>query len=151
MSTRVGPCVAVLLGMFGALAGSLTACTNDSPSLRVVTVVPPASMPIRFSTDVQPIFDRSCAGLSCHTGNSPAQALNLEPGNSYQSLVNVQSTEVTSLRRVNPGRSDLSYLVDKIEGSSVILGSRMPANSPPLPPAEIQVIRDWIDQGADNH
>ena len=128
------------------------ACTNGSPSLRLVTVVPPADTPIRFSADVQPIFNRSCTRVGCHGGGSPAQGLDLESGSSYQSLVNVSSSEVPSRRRVEPGRSDMSYLVDKLQGSGLIVGSSMPADgSFPLPPAEIQLIRDWIDQGADNN
>jgi len=148
LSVPVSPRAAVLVGMFGAFASSLIACTNSSPSLHIVTVVPPTNTPVHLS-NVQPIFDRSCSP-GCHSGSSPAQGLNLESGKSWQSLVNVFSTEVGSLKRVWPGRSDRSYLVDKVEGSSIILGVRMPSGQLPLPPAEIQLIEDWINDGADN-
>jgi hypothetical protein len=144
------PRIALLVGMLGLLVGALPSCTNSSPSLRVVAIVPPPDMPIRFSSDVQPIFSRNCVSSGCHGGDFVSQGLNLEPGNSYSNLVNVPSTEMLQLKRVEPGRSDLSYLVGKLEGSG-ILGSQMPAGQAPLAPAEIQLIRDWIDQGAANN
>ena len=131
----------------GVIAVCLTGCTNESPSLRVISVAPPANMTISLSADVQPIFTRSCAKGGCHAGTATAQGLNLETGKSYVNLVRVTSTEDSTLKRVDPGMSDLSYLIMKIEGNG--LGDRMPADGPPyLPNAEIQLIRDWIDQGA---
>ena len=62
-------------------------------------------------------------------------------------LVNVASVEVPGLRRVRPGDPDLSYLVQKIEGRAAV-GGRMPLNSPPLPQATIDVIKQWIREGA---
>ncbi len=133
-----------------SLAGCAVACTNPDASLKIVTVAPPPGTTIRFSADVQPIFTRSCAFLGCHAGTSPAQGLNLESGNAYGNLVNVQSAEIADVVRVNPGMSAASYLVRKLEGTSIV-GERMPFGGPYLPDAEIQVIRDWIDQGADNN
>src|SRR5207245_10789734 len=97
--------------------------------------------------DVQPIFNQNCASIGCHAGDFAAQGLNLESGKAYQNLVNVPSTEVTSVIRALPGNSPSSYLVNKLEGTA-ILGAQMPYGQPPLPAAEIQLIRDWIDQGA---
>jgi hypothetical protein len=137
------------LGFIAALALGLSACTNESPSLRLVSVVPPADTPISFSTDVQPIFDRSCTkGTGCH-GLSPAQNLNLQKGTSYANLVGVPSTEVSALR-VDPGMSASSYLIQKLKGTAP--GDRMPADGPPfLPDGEVLVIETWIDQGAPNN
>ena len=77
--------------MLVVLAGSLPACTNNSPSLRFVTIVPPVNTPIRFSSDVQPIFTRSCVNVGCHGGGFVSQGLDLESGHSYISLVNVRA------------------------------------------------------------
>ena len=140
---------ALLVILPGALA-AFPACTNESPSLRVITLIPPANTPISFAADVQPIFSRSCAKSGCHAGAVLQQGLSLESGKSYALLVRVASTEDPALKRVEPGRSDLSYLVKKLEGSG--LGARMPADGPPfLPDAEVQLIKDWIDQGAPNN
>ena len=130
----------------GVIAACLTGCTNESPSLRVISVVPPANTTISFSADVQPIFTRSCARAGCHGSGTFSQGLNLESGSSYGLLVGVASTEDPTLKRVEPGMSDLSYLIRKIEGTGI--GDRMPQGGPFLPDAEVQVIKDWIDQGA---
>ena len=143
-----GPWGRVLtLALPGALAAALSACTNESPSLRIVSIVPPVNSPIGFSADVQPIFNRSCARSGCHAGTIVQQGLNLEAGKSYNLLVGIPSNEDPTLKRVEPGKSDVSYLIHKLEGTG--LGDRMPADGPPyLPDGEIQLIKDWIDQGA---
>ena len=133
----------------GALVAVLCACTNENPSLRIVSVVPPANTSISFSADVQPTFNRSCAKSGCHAGAVLEQGLSLESGKSYALLFGIPSTEDPTLKRVEPGRSDLSYLIDKLEGTG--LGDRMPLGGPYLPDAEVQLIKDWIDQGAPNN
>lgn len=131
----------------GAVLAGLTACTNESPSLRIVPVIPSGNMPISFSADVQPIFTRSCAKSGCHIPATAPFGFVLEQGQAYANLVGVTSAEDPLLKRVDPGRSDLSYIIRKLEGNA--LGDRMPADGPPyLPDAEIQLIKDWIDQGA---
>jgi hypothetical protein len=141
---------AFVLALLLGLAAALSACTNENPSLRIISVLPPANTPISFSADVQPIFSRSCAKSGCHAGAGVQQGLSLESGKSYTLLVGVASMEDPSLKRVDPGRSDLSYLIDKLEGTG--LGDRMPLGGPPfLPDAEVQLIKDWIDQGAPNN
>lgn len=131
----------------GAFLAGLTACTNESPSLRIVPVIPPGNLPISFSADVQPIFTRSCAKSGCHIPATAPFGFVLEQGQAYANLVGVPSAEDPLLKRVEPGRSDLSYIIRKLEGNA--LGDRMPADGPPyLPDAEIQLIKDWIDQGA---
>lgn len=64
-------------------------------------------------------------------------------------LVNAPSVEVPSLMRVQPGNPDASYLIQKLEGTAAV-GGRMPLNAPPLPQATIDVIRQWITDGAPN-
>ena len=137
--------------LLGASALALAACTNESPSLRLVTVLPAGDTPIRFSADVQPIFNRSCAiNSGCHTGPGAPFGFVLDEGKAYANLVGVPSAEVTTLHRVEPGRSDLSYIINKLTGIGN-LGDRMPATGNYLSDAEIQLVRDWIDQGAEDN
>lgn len=92
------------------------------------------------------IFTPICT--ACHTGANAPQGLRLDAGNSYALLVNVASAEVPSLKRVNPGNPDASYLVQKIMGTAAV-GVRMPANGPPyLSQAQIDLVRGWISAGA---
>ena len=95
------------------------------------------------------IFDQSCAVPGCHTGSSPPMDLDLSSGEAESNLVGVDSREVPSLKRVDPGNPDDSYLVRKIEGAPGIVGGRMPLNRAPLSSEEIAVVRDWITGGAE--
>jgi len=63
--------------------------------------------------------------------------------------VGVASVEMPSLRRVAPSDPANSYLYRKITGAG-ITGDRMPQNLPPLPDAQIKLVRDWIRRGAPN-
>jgi hypothetical protein len=62
-------------------------------------------------------------------------------------LVNAPSVEVPSLLRVNPGHPESSYIIEKIEGHAAV-GGQMPLGQPPLPQSTIDVIRQWITDGA---
>lgn len=47
---------------------------------------------------------------------------------------------------------DGSFLIQKLEGAMGIIGARMPADGPPyLQQATIDVIRQWIQNGAPNN
>jgi hypothetical protein len=47
------------------------------------------------------------------------------------------------------GNASGSYLIQKLEGASDIVGLRMPRNGPPfLTAAQIDLIRQWINNGA---
>jgi mono/diheme cytochrome c family protein len=97
--------------------------------------------------NVQAVFNAQCA--VCHAGSSPPEGLNLSQAYAYESLVNVNSSEQPSVKRVHPGQPDNSYLVRKIEGVVSIDGDRMPADGPPyLSSAQIDTVRLWIANGA---
>jgi hypothetical protein len=69
--------------------------------------------------------------------------------NSFLDLVGVNSSELPSVLRVDPGNPDNSYLVQKIEGAPNIVGAQMPLNQPPLSTEQIDAIRQWILNGAE--
>jgi hypothetical protein len=83
----------------------------------------------------------------CHAGANAPQGLRLDAANSYDLLVGVRSNEVSSLQRVKPGDPDHSYVVQKLEGHAAV-GARMPLGGPYLDQATIDVIRQWITDGA---
>ncbi|HJQ83562.1 MAG TPA: hypothetical protein VKA21_05765 [Candidatus Binatia bacterium] len=116
---------------------------------------PPAGgATVSLASNIQPIFDRSCALPACHVPPVPGGALDLTRGRARPQLVNVKSTQV-ALRRVKPGDPDDSYLVRKIEGGPNIAGLPMPQNCPTqqpcLTPDEMQAIRQWITECAPNN
>jgi hypothetical protein len=66
---------------------------------------------------------------------------------SFSSLINISSFQEPTIVRVAVGDADNSYLIDKLEGTS-IQGARMPRGGPFLDQATIDVVRLWIDSGA---
>ena len=91
------------------------------------------------------VFSAVCT--NCHVGAAAPQGLRLEEGMSHAMLVNVPSTEVPSILRVNPGNPDDSYLIQKIEGTASV-GEQMPLGGPELSAEQIAAIRQWITDGA---
>jgi hypothetical protein len=94
------------------------------------------------------------ACVLCHTdqGTIPAAGMVLLEGRAYNSLVGRPSTGKPGATRVIPGDPDNSYIVQKLEGHSGIVGQRMPrGNGPFLTEGQMLVIRRWIENGAPNN
>ena len=91
------------------------------------------------------IFTPICE--QCHSGAGAPVGLRLDATNSYALLVGVPSGEVPSLLRVKPFDPNNSYLIHKLEGRASV-GQRMPLGLPPLLQADIDVVRQWITEGA---
>ena len=103
-------------------------------------------------TDIQTnIFDTNCALSGCHAGARPQLDLNLSTGQSFSNIVNVPSIEEEDLLRIDPGDPEASYLFKKIRGDSDIVGAQMPLGRAALSDAQINLIRDWILDGAQNN
>jgi hypothetical protein len=95
------------------------------------------------------VFSVNCAVSGCHSGVGAQQGLRLDLGFSYGSLVNVRSPQNPTLVRVVPFDPDASFLIQKLEGASGLLGDRMPQGGPPyLSQSTIDMIRQWIQDGA---
>jgi len=92
------------------------------------------------------VFTPICS--PCHSGAGAPFGLMLDAAHSYSLLVGVPSSEVPSLNRVKPGDPDSSYIIRKISGAPGIVGGRMPLDETPLPQSTIDVIRQWIANGA---
>jgi hypothetical protein len=99
-----------------------------------------------FESIQENVFTPICS--PCHSGASAPEGLMLDAAHSYNLLVGVKSTEVSTLDRVQPNQPDQSYIVLKIEGASGIVGSQMPLHETPLPQTTIDAIRQWITNGA---
>ena len=92
------------------------------------------------------VFEPICS--HCHSGANAPAGLRLDGANSYALLVGTSSLERPNLLRVAPGDPNASYLINKLEGGPNIVGERMPAGLPAVPQADINVIRQWITDGA---
>jgi hypothetical protein len=108
-----------------------------------------AAPTVTLAADVQPILTQKCALAGCHAGSRPQQGMSLAAGATLQNVVNVDSVEVSSLKRVKPGDPDNSFLFEKVSKDNPRGGGdRMPATGGPLTQAQIDKIRQWIEQGA---
>jgi hypothetical protein len=76
--------------------------------------------------------------------------LNLTGAGAYAALVNARSRDKSGATRVIPGDPNGSYVVQKLEGASGIVGVRMPQVPPYLTPGQMSIIRRWIQLGAPN-
>ncbi len=123
------------------------ACAGDGTGLELADGVDQVTL----SSDVQPIFTSNCALSGCHTGTSPQRGLNLSVGLTFANVVNVPAMELSTMNRVTPGQPDNSYLVHKVQGTHLAVGGsgfQMPKGLSPLTQMEIDLIRAWIEAGA---
>jgi hypothetical protein len=130
--------------LVAALAGCAGSGNGKSSQDGGGGCVPPDEPSISYASNIQPIYDTSCALAGCHLGAAPAFGLNLAAGVSYDATVEVKSLERPKLFLVEPGNPDDSYLVQKIEGAQGIAGDMMPSNMPPLSLDEMTAIRHWV-------
>jgi hypothetical protein len=98
------------------------------------------------------ILTPSCAVTGCHTGVMPKAGLLLTAGNSYKDLVNKLGTTCSpSKTLVVPSNVDASYLMNKLTGVGMCAGTIMPKAGGALPPAQVDMVRSWICNGAMNN
>ena len=101
-----------------------------------------------FDEHVQAIFDNNCT--ACHSGDFPANGLQLSAGAAYDSLVGQASGYDDQLILVVPNSDATSFLWNKVTVLSPLHGARMPRGGPRLPQAQLNNIRAWIMGGAPN-
>jgi len=89
-----------------------------------------------YSADVKPILEKNC--MSCHDGVHHKGGLIME---SYSSMMKGGKHGVSIL----PHNSKGSLMVQLLEGEA---DPQMPADADPLPAAQIDIIKAWIDAGA---
>ena len=105
--------------------------TNKIIYLLLFTIIYPA---VDYTTEIQSIFDTRCG--NCHLGNSSG-GLNLS---NYGNLM-LSNT-------VTPGEHQTSILYDRITREESQSGDMPPTGS--LSQSQIDIIAQWIDEGACN-
>ncbi|GAB4369874.1 MAG: hypothetical protein Kow0062_04150 [Acidobacteriota bacterium] len=141
------------MAVAGALALACAGCKNDDAVVLRPPAAPDLTDPVSLALDIQPTFTASCALSGCHAGAFPVAGLTLEEGRLYEpglGAVGVASAQAPLLR-IEPGASDRSYLVDKLEGTQGQVGgvgARMPLGGPPVSAEFLEALRTWIDDGA---
>ena len=92
------------------------------------------------------IFTPRCAIPNCHGGAFPAMGMSLEADRIAVSIIAVASEQMPSLKRIDPGNPDGSYLLRKVRGTGD--GKQMPLDRPPLSADQIALIVAWVEAGA---
>jgi hypothetical protein len=137
-----------------AALGALAACAGNGEGLDAngqpigSTPPPDQTLTATFASIQANIFTPICT--KCHAGAGAPEGLQLDAQHSYALLVGVPSTESPAVLRVKPGDPDNSYLVQKLEGAPGIVGAQMPFGGPYLSQSTIDVVRQWITDGAQN-
>jgi ankyrin repeat protein len=88
---------------------------------------------VDFGQDVLPVLRQNC--VPCHGPSQQNSGLRLD-----------RKSSVINRRGVVPGNSENSFLYHRISGTA--FGMQMPPTGP-LRPEQINMIKTWIDQGAD--
>jgi hypothetical protein len=113
---------------------------------------PPATGTSQYERIQNQIFNVHCLGAGCHNTQSQAGGLVLVQASSFGELVNVvpenPAAQAAGLLRVAPFEPERSFILIKLTEPGLGQGDRMPLGAPPLSPADIGLIRDWIAAGA---
>ncbi|MDG2308859.1 MAG: hypothetical protein P8R42_30115 [Candidatus Binatia bacterium] len=107
-------------------------------------VLPPGTQST-FTGNVNPTFTASCAMGGCHDPITSSAGLDLSPGAAYDNIVDMMSTQMVMLNRVEPFDANASYLLSKLTGEGS--GSLMPIGGM-LSDQQIDWVRNWILEGA---
>jgi hypothetical protein len=102
---------------------------------------------VSYANDIEPLFAADCTGMGCHGAPVPQEQLDLRAGSGYDDLVEVTASQCDRLR-VAPGQPEASYLLDKLLGVDMCLGTRMPKAATPYSADRIELVTAWICQGA---
>ena len=118
-----------------AFSVSLVAAEFDSSKLPA-----PANQQIEFDRDIRPIFEGTC--FRCHGTERPKSHFSLVLRETALKGGNENSTDIV------PGDSAHSYLIYYVARLVPDMEMPPPDKGKPLTPAQIGLLRAWIDQGA---
>jgi mono/diheme cytochrome c family protein/cytochrome c553 len=120
------------------LVWSMGAAAIVAFAVDVSKLPPAAARPVDFTTDIRPIFEKSCQ--SCHGVEKQkgdfrldSKTAALKGGENYSPAI-------------KPGDSAASPLIHLVAG--LVPDSKMPTKGDPLTTEQIGLLRAWIDQGA---
>lgn len=117
-----------------------TVDTNDTTGNSDTTTNEPVDTSICFERDILPIFLSNCAMGGCHDAASHQEGYIL---NSYNNIMNTGDDD-----GITPFDANGSEIYESITEDDE--DKRMPQGMPPLPQAQIALIKRWINEGAQN-
>ncbi len=123
--------------LFSSILMALLSCRHD-PFIYEGQIIDENCDPnkVYFENDVLPLFQANCATSGCHDAGTAAEGVIL---NSFSNIVNTGE-----VRPGDPSGSEVFEVLNESDPDKV-----MPPTGK-LPPAQIEIIRQWILDGAQN-
>ena len=131
------------VALWAGLALAAAGCNGTDPAGPIS-----GSEAVTLATVQSSVFSPSCAVSGCHIGASAPFGLDLSQGNAMGNVRNVPSAEVPEYDRIEPGRAFESYLYMKVTADERIQGDPMPAGGGSLSAGQLDLLRRWIEEGA---
>ena len=121
--------------------GVISPPVEEPPIVEPPAEEPPIEEPgIAFQNDIFPIFQANCIFAGCHAAPPPSGLL-LTTFDNFKKGGNSGPPFI-------PKDNKNSLIVKRITG---VIQPQMPLGRLPLKDAEIQLIKDWIDEGAEDN
>lgn len=122
--------------MINHLSRIVSICLAMIPSL--VSAASEQDEPVSFYKEIRPIFQAHCIG--CH---QPAKASGEYVMTDFARMIGSGESGVEAIVIGKPDESQLIELITPVDGQA-----EMPQDKPPLSTAEIELVRRWVTQGA---
>jgi uncharacterized membrane protein len=122
------------------------------PSVSLVAIAPPVTAAavapadtvggghLDYARDIQPIFTANC--VKCHNESKKKGGYRLDAKDRVFAAGESGNVPIV------PGKADESRLIKMLEGKGEFADSIMPPKGDPLTYQQVQLIRQWIDDGA---
>jgi len=115
---------------------SIPAITEPAATETSAATEPAAAASVSFTNDILPILESRC--VNCHGGDRLEEGLSVR---TYEDLMSGSENGPVLV----PGDAAHSKLVE------LVVNQKMPKRGPKLTPPQIQLIMDWVNQGAQDN
>src|ERR1051325_7343754 len=122
-----------LIAIIVIVATAVPLLAADAPK----AMPPAADHPVDFAKEIKPLFEAAC--INCHAKGKNKGGFSLETRESFLKGGDTGPAAVV-------GQSDNSLVVKLVAGLDP--ASVMPKRGSKWPPAQVSLLRAWIDQGA---
>jgi len=136
---RIRPFLQQFLVLGAALSFSLGLTASARAETKNVPTETPSKPKVDFTQDIQPLLAKHC--YSCHGPDVQEGGLRLDQ--SDQAFKQLES-EATAIVPRHPEKSELLARIKPRDD-----GLQMPPEGEPLKPAQVELLTDWIAQGAE--
>jgi mono/diheme cytochrome c family protein len=125
-----------LAAAVAVVAFGLAMAAMSAPAVAVET---PVALPVDFATDIQPVLAKRC--FACHGPDTHEAGLRLDGRAAATAALD------SGGRAIVPHDSAASLLLERVTSDDP--STRMPPEGPRLEPGQVDVLRRWIEAGAE--